>query len=113
MRIGQLCALMLFMQLNPSDTISTIQAQEIIREIVSGGTIIFSHHAKEKMLERGYTSHDIEHILLHGEVIKKEFKDHTKTWSYKISGVDLEGDDGAVIVAIVKRLSAVIITVLG
>ena len=101
------------MQFNPSDTISTTKAQKIIREIVSGGTIIFSHHAKERMLERGYTSHDVEHILLHGKIIKKEFEDHTQAWSYKISGIDLEGDDGAVIVAIVKRLSAVLITVLG
>jgi len=47
------------------------------------------------------------------KIDKQEFKDNTQTWTYKISGADLEGDDGSIIVAIIKRMSAVIITVLG
>jgi len=76
------------MEFNSTDEISSSEAQKIIREI-------------------------IEFILQHGIIVKKEFKDKTQTWSYKISGQDLEGDDGAVIVTIIKRMSAVIITVLG
>ena len=101
------------MQFNPSSQISNAEALKIIREIASDGIIIFSNHAKERMMERGYTSHDVEYILAHGKIDKQEFKDNTQTWTYKISGADLEGDDGSIIVAIIKRMSAVIITVLG
>ena len=100
------------MQFNSSDEISSSEAQAIIREILSNGTIIFTHHAKEKMRDRGYSTHDVEYILKHGEVIKKEFKAQTQTWAYKIAGQDLEGDDGAVVTVITKRMSAIIITVL-
>ncbi len=101
------------MKFNSTDEISSSEAQIIIREIISNGTVIFTHHAKERMMERGYSTHDVEFILKHGIIVKKEFKNKTQTWSYKITGQDLEGDDGAVIVTIIKRMSAVIITVLG
>ena len=101
------------MQFNPSSQTSNAEALKIIREITSDGIIIFSRHAKERMLERGYTSHDVEYILTHGKIVKQEFKNNTQTWTYKISGADLEGDNGTIIVAIIKRMSAVIITVLG
>ncbi len=101
------------MQFNPSGELSTEEAQKIIKEIATGGILIFSRHAKEKMIERGYTSHDVEHILKFGEIVKKEFKNNTQSWTYKISGADLEGDEGSVVVAIIKRMSAVVITVLG
>lgn len=113
MRQCQLCGLLFIIQFNSANQISNTEALKIIREIASDGIIIFSHHAKERMIERGYTSHDVEYILMHGKIDKQEFQDKTQTWTYKISGADLEGDDGTIIVAIIKRMSAVIITVLG
>ena len=101
------------MEFNSTDEISLSEAQNIIREITSDGTVIFTHHAKERMMDRGYSTHDVEFILKHGIIVKKEFKNKTQIWSYKIAGQDLEGDDGAVIATIIKRMSAVIITVLG
>ena len=65
------------------------------------------------MIERGYTSHDVEYILQYGKIVKKELKKNTQSWTYEISGLDIEGDDGSVVVAIIKCMSAVIITVLG
>jgi len=55
------------MKFNPSSQISNDEALKIIREIASDGIIIFSNHAKERMMERGYTSHDVEYILAHGK----------------------------------------------
>lgn len=101
------------MTFNSTNEISSSEAQKLIREIVSAGTVIFTNHAKERMIERGYSTHDVEFILKHGTVVKKEFKNKTQAWSYKISGQDLEGEDGVVITTIIKRMSAVIITVLG
>jgi hypothetical protein len=101
------------MEFNPTDEISSSEVQKIIRAIICEGTVIFTHHAKERMMERGYSTHDVEFILKHGRIVKKEFKNKTQTWSYKIAGQDLEGDEGTVITTIIKRMSAIIITVLG
>jgi hypothetical protein len=113
LRYNQLYGLMLIMIFKQTDKLSVKQAEKIIRGITSHGTIIFSRHAKSRMMKRGYSSHDVEYILLHGKVVRQEFNDKTKTWVYKVCGADLEGDDGAVIVSVIKRMSAVIITVLG
>jgi len=67
------------MKFNSTDDISSFEARKIIREIISDGTVIFTHHAKEKMMERGYSTHDVEFILKHGLIVKKEFKNKTQT----------------------------------
>ncbi len=89
------------------------EAKSIIREIIYHGVLILSRHAQERMDERDYTLQDVVYILRHGEIVKKEFKDKTHNWSYKFQGHDLGNDQGAVVVAIIKRMSAIVITVLG
>lgn len=101
------------MKFDQSIEISDDEAKSIIRAIVADGILILSRHAKERMAERGYTLQDVVHVLLNGEIVKKEYQDKTRNWSYKIQGYDLENDGGAVVVAIIKRMSAVVITVLG
>ncbi len=101
------------MQFDQSIEIPDDEAKSIIREILADGILILSHHAKERMAERGYSLQDVVHILLNGEIVKKEYKNKTRNWLYKIQGYDLENDEGAVIVAIIKRMSAIVITVLG
>ena len=101
------------MKFDQSREIATDEAKSIIHEIVADGILILSRHAKERMEERGYSLQDVIHILLHGEIIKKEYKDATKNWSYKVQGYDLDNDEGTVVVAIIKRMSAIVITVLG
>ncbi|MEA3546844.1 MAG: DUF4258 domain-containing protein [Thermodesulfobacteriota bacterium] len=101
------------MKFDPAEKIDAEKAHSIIREIVEDGEIIFSNHAKERMKERDYSTHDVEHILIRGEIINTEFKDKTQSWAYKIKGDDLEGDEGGVVTAIISRQACVIITVLG
>lgn len=101
------------MKFDQSIEIPNDEARSIIREIISDGVLILSRHAKERMAERGYSLQDVVHILLHGEIVKKEYKEKTKNWSYRIQGRDLENDEGAVVVAIIRRMSAIVITVLG
>ncbi len=96
----------------PTDEISLGEASRIIYEIVTSGTIIMSGHVKKRMSERGYTVHDVEYILLNGEIAKKEFNNKVQNWAYTVRGEDLEGDAGGVVTAIIERRSAVIITVL-
>ena len=101
------------MEFDQAREIPDHEAKSIIREIVRSGTLILSRHAKERMAERGYTLHDVVHILLHGEIVKKEYKEKTQNWSYRMQGCDLENDEGVIVVAIIKRMSAIVITVLG
>ena len=101
------------MKFDQTREISAAEAKSIIHEIVNNGTLILSHHAKERMVERGYTLHDVIHILLHGEIIRKEYKETTQNWAYRVQGCDLESDEGTVVVAIIQRMSAIVITVLG
>jgi len=101
------------MRFDQSIEIPDDEAKSIIREIVADGILILSRHAKERMIERGYNLQDVVHILLNGEIVKKEYRDKTGNWSYEIRGYDLENDEGSVIVAIIKRMSAIVITVLG
>jgi citrate synthase len=101
------------MQFDQSREIPGEKAKSIISEIVEDGTLILSRHAKERMAERGYTLQDVIHILLHGEIVKKEYKEKTQNWTYRVQGYDLENDEGTIVVAIIKRMSAIVITVLG
>ena len=75
--------------------------------------MIYSRHVKERMLQRGYSIQDIEHIVLYGIICKKGIHDQTKHWTYTIQGIDLDGDEGKVVAGITKYKSTIIITVLG
>jgi len=99
------------MKFDPAEEIDNEKAHSIIREIVVGGEFIVSNHAKARMLERGYSTHDVAHILIRGKITNKEFKDNTQRDTIK--GEDLEGDEGGVVTVIINRQACVIITVLG
>ncbi len=101
------------MQFDQSKEIPDDEVLSIIREIIKNGTLILSRHAKARMAERGYVLHDVIHILLNGEIIKREYRNRSENWAYEIQGCDLEGDQGAAVVAILKWMSAIVITVLG
>jgi hypothetical protein len=100
------------MRFDPADELDNQTAHQIIREIISDGSLILSNHAKEMMKARKYSTHDVEYILLHGTIVKKELKTKTNNWVYTINGNDLDGDDGSVVVTIIRRMSSIVITVL-
>ena len=100
------------MQFDPAVVIDNADAQGIIREIIVDGNLIISNHAKKRMAERGYTTHDIEHILLHGSITGKELNPNLNNWVYTIKGNDLDGEMGGVVVAIAKFMTSIVITVL-
>jgi hypothetical protein len=100
------------MDFNPTDALDDQTARAIIRDIVHSGTIIWSRHAKERMAERGYTTSDVIYILLHGQIIKKEIDPIHNNWSYTFTGDDLDGDEGSVVTAILRRTLGIVITVL-
>ena len=100
------------MKFDQSAEINDAEAQGIIRDIVANGFLIISNHAKKRMVERGYTTHDVEYILLHGSISGKEFNPKLNNWVYTVNGHDLDGDMGGVVTAIVERMTSLVITVL-
>jgi len=92
--------------------ISKDDLQIIIKDIIDSGSIVFTGHAKKRMGMRGYTVHDVLNILMDGEIeeITEEKNDRYKC---KVIGQDIEGDPGSVVVEVVKKTKAIIITVLG
>ena len=100
------------MKFDSTERIDDQTVRSIIREIVTNGTIILSKHAKVQMALRGYTTNDIIHILSYGNVASREFKEKNNNWVYTIEGNDLDKDSGGVVIAIVRRMTGVVITVL-
>lgn len=101
------------MTFDPTEELRNKKAHAIIKDVLSrGGRIIIPGHVKKRMQERGYRMQDVEFILLHGTITGKEFKKDCQHWRYTISGVDLDGDSGAAVTAILQRNAIALITVL-
>jgi hypothetical protein len=83
-----------------------------IREILIGGSIIYSDHVKERMSERGYSLPDVLYILRNGKVTSFT-KEGNERYKCEIRGEDLEGRQGAVISIVIKTVKLIIVTVLG
>ena len=55
--------------------------------------LYYSSHAEDRMAERGYEK---------GDLVDTEYNDRAANWKYTIRGDDLDGDSGAVVIAIIK-----------
>ncbi len=105
--------ILLIMGFDPSTKISTKDAHKIIRSIIESGLqVIIPGHARGRMEKRGYTTQDVLHILLNGKMTKQKFHDNSSSWRYTVSGVDLDGNDGAVVTVVISNTKLVVITVL-
>lgn len=100
------------MSFDPCEELDALAAHSLIRDIVVSGEVIISKHAKDRMKQRGYSAHDVEYILLNGKVVGKDFKETTRQWAYTVTGDDLEGDSGSVVVVVIRRSAGVVVTVL-
>jgi hypothetical protein len=101
------------MKFDPSSRLAEAELKELISYIQrSSGTVILSRHAKERMLERGYSLRDILHIIAHGTLACSEFNLTLANWKYTFKGEDLDGDSGGVVLSVGTQYRCVIITVL-
>jgi len=94
------------------DEITADDLKNKIHNILDSGRVIFLDHTKRRMKLRGYSFGDIRHILQNGSIL--EFtKKKTEQYVCKIHGEDLEGDEGAVVILVIKDVKLIIKTVLG
>ena len=100
------------MKFDPSKELSERELKDLLAYIQgSGGTVILSSHARERMQERGYSLRDILHIIAHGTLTGSKFNQALANWKYTFKGEDLDGDNGGVVLAVGTQYRCVIITV--
>lgn len=91
-------------------SLSTPEIKRKLREAVRDGSVMYSTHARKRMLERGFAVPDVERCLSGG------FHDHAcdelkeGMWHYRIQGKTVDGYDIKVAVAIEEDV--VVITVI-
>ena len=83
-----------------------VKIKNIIRisnEAVRTGHLIYSHHANERMKERGILKPEVEFILSSGHHEKKKDQFHAEfeSWDYAIKGRTLDGRNLRIIIALV------------
>jgi len=96
-------------ELNP-EAVATL-----IRDILADrhrGAVSFTKHAREQMVQRGYTAQDVIHILGDGMVMAQDLKPNGQLHC-RVEGQDLDGDRGIVVTAILDESRLLVITVLG
>ena len=102
------------MSFDPKQKITKQDAHRIIKDIIDQGyQVAWSGHARDRMIKRSYTTHDVLHILRNGKITKQEYHEATQSWRYIVRGDDLDGDEGAVVTVIISKVKLVIITTLG
>lgn len=96
---------------NPVQELEPEQALELIRHIINDGEVIYSSHARERMIERNFTISDILLILQKGKLAEKQYEENKKNWKYTIQGADIDGDEGTIVTAIISNRKQLIVTV--
>ncbi len=91
--------------------LSNKDAKKLIRHILDCGAVIFSQHAKDRMRERNFTDQDVVYILETGTIIDTDYDANQECWKYKVSGDDLDGDEGTIMTAVLTAHRQLIITV--
>jgi hypothetical protein len=84
-----------------------VKAKDILKqthEAVKKGSILYSAHANERMLERKILRPEIEFILSNGhhEIRKDKYNEDFESWDYAIKGTTVDGRALRIIVAIVQ-----------
>ena len=100
------------MKFDPSKELSECELKDLLAYIQGSGGTVISKHAKERMLERGYSTRDIMHIIANGSLTGSNFNQALANWKYTFKGEDLDGDNGGVVMAVGTQYRCVIITVL-
>ena len=89
-------------EVDRSPPLSPVEAFQAIRSLLEGGSdaISFVRHARERGRARRFNRRDIEHVLRSGTVGDATWNDRFRNWTYRVRGVDLDGDELTVVIAL-------------
>ena len=83
-----------------------------IKDLWTNGKVVFTTHARERMLEREVETTDIKNILYYGRIVDHSCDDvRQEVWGYTIEGKLVDGGKNASCVVKIDR-SLIIITVI-
>jgi hypothetical protein len=96
---------------DPEKILSNRQFTEIIRYCFAHGTVTPRDHVQQRMIERGFSIRDIEHILLSGIIEEAEYDPVYGCCKYRVRGNALDDKKAVVVTAIVNEDRLVLVTV--
>ncbi len=82
-----------------------------IKEAIRFRKYIVTIHAAEEMDDDGFSIFDIEHCILHGEIIERQKERTSAEWKYLLRGVTFHAKGVCVVAKISITGKLVIITV--
>lgn len=74
------------------------------------GKIVVTQHAFEEMNDDDLLQIDIEHCILNGEIVERQWDNERNEWKYIISGKSADGEFMDVVLKIGYQDKSVIIT---
>ena len=83
---------------------------EKFRDCVRDGKLVVTQHAFEEMNDDDLLQVDVEHCILIGEIIERQWDNERNEWKYIIAGESIEGEAMEVVLKIGHKGSSVIIT---
>ena len=87
------------------------QVLKQMRGSVRAGKMVMTTHALDEMDQDDLVLADIEHAILKGDIITRQWDDKFSEWKYVIQGDDLDGNEIEVVAKPGQRSTVVIITV--
>ena len=85
--------------------------QKQLKDAVRFRRYIVTMHAVEEMNDDGFTIFDVEHCVLHGEIVERQKEQKTSEWKYVICGDTFQKQAICVVVKMGITGKMVIITV--
>lgn len=83
---------------------------EKFRDCVRGGNLVVTQHTFEEMNDDDLLQVDVEHCILIGEIIERQWDKERDEWKYIIAGESIEGKEMEVVLKIGHSGNSVIIT---
>jgi hypothetical protein len=80
------------------------------RDCVRDGKLVVTQHAFEEMNDDDLLQADVEHCILVGEIVERQWDNEWQEWKYIISGVATDGKFIEVVLKSGRGGNAVIIT---
>lgn len=80
------------------------------RDCVCNGNLVVTQHAFEEMNDDDLLQIDIEHCILAGEIIERQWDKEWQEWKYVVSGETTDGKPIEVVLKSGRGANAIIIT---
>ncbi len=92
--------------------LSRSEAGDLARQCVENGFVVITRHAKQRLIERGFTTLDVERVLAKGCVYKApEFDIKFREWKYRLEGKTVDDEELILVICFKPQPAAFVITV--